>query len=136
MDEGSLGTALRTIRTSRGLSLAQVGKATGISPFAALADRDGPERHHRRPADAAGVAVRDPRRGARSRAASPGRDRARRRPAGAALRATSRRPTSSSRTWSKDGVRTEFADGREIELAAGDSATYVSGDGGHRGARR
>jgi uncharacterized cupin superfamily protein len=28
-------------------------------------------------------------------------------------------------------VRTEFADGREIELAAGDSATYVSGDGGH-----
>jgi len=31
MDEGSLGTTLRTIRTSRGLSLAQVGKATGIS---------------------------------------------------------------------------------------------------------
>ena len=29
-------------------------------------------------------------------------------------------------------VRTEFADGREIELSAGDSATYVSGEGGHR----
>ena len=29
-------------------------------------------------------------------------------------------------------IRTEFADGRELELAAGDSATYVSGDGGHR----
>jgi quercetin dioxygenase-like cupin family protein len=29
-------------------------------------------------------------------------------------------------------VRTEFADGREIELETGDSATYVSGDGGHR----
>lgn len=29
-------------------------------------------------------------------------------------------------------VRTEFADGREIELNAGDSATYVSGEGGHR----
>jgi quercetin dioxygenase-like cupin family protein len=29
-------------------------------------------------------------------------------------------------------IRTEFADGRELELAAGDSATYVSADGGHR----
>jgi transcriptional regulator with XRE-family HTH domain len=29
-------------------------------------------------------------------------------------------------------VRTEFADGREIVLEAGDSAAYVSGDGGHR----
>ena len=29
-------------------------------------------------------------------------------------------------------VRTEFADGREIELGEGDSATYVSGEGGHR----
>ena len=29
-------------------------------------------------------------------------------------------------------IRTEFADGREIELDTGDSATYVSGDGGHR----
>ena len=28
--------------------------------------------------------------------------------------------------------RTEFADGREIELDTGDSATYISGDGGHR----
>ena len=28
-------------------------------------------------------------------------------------------------------VRTEFADGRELELSAGDSATYVSGEGGH-----
>ena len=56
-------------------------------PLAALADRDGPQRHHRRPADAAGAAVRAPRRGARARAASPGPDRrARRRPAGAALR--------------------------------------------------
>ena len=29
-------------------------------------------------------------------------------------------------------IRTEFADGRELELGAGDSATYVSGEGGHR----
>jgi transcriptional regulator with XRE-family HTH domain len=29
-------------------------------------------------------------------------------------------------------VRTEFGDGREIELCAGDSAYYVSGPGGHR----
>jgi transcriptional regulator with XRE-family HTH domain len=29
-------------------------------------------------------------------------------------------------------VRTEFADGRELELRAGDSATFVSGEGGHR----
>jgi transcriptional regulator with XRE-family HTH domain len=29
-------------------------------------------------------------------------------------------------------VRTEFADGRELELFAGDSATFVSGEGGHR----
>src|SRR4029078_11333564 len=29
-------------------------------------------------------------------------------------------------------ISAEFADGRELELAAGDSATYVSGDGGHR----
>jgi transcriptional regulator with XRE-family HTH domain len=29
-------------------------------------------------------------------------------------------------------IRTEFGDGREIELSAGDSAYYVSGDGGHR----
>jgi XRE family transcriptional regulator, regulator of sulfur utilization len=29
-------------------------------------------------------------------------------------------------------IRTEFGDGREIELSAGDSAYYVSGEGGHR----
>lgn len=29
-------------------------------------------------------------------------------------------------------VRTEFADGRELELHAGDSATFVSGEQGHR----
>ena len=29
-------------------------------------------------------------------------------------------------------VRTEFADGREIVLDAGDSAAFVSGEGGHR----
>jgi transcriptional regulator with XRE-family HTH domain len=29
-------------------------------------------------------------------------------------------------------IRTEFADGRELELFAGDSATFVSGEGGHR----
>ena len=29
-------------------------------------------------------------------------------------------------------VRTEFADGRELVLDAGDSAAYVSGEGGHR----
>jgi transcriptional regulator with XRE-family HTH domain len=29
-------------------------------------------------------------------------------------------------------VRTEFADGRELELDTGDSATFVSGEGGHR----
>jgi transcriptional regulator with XRE-family HTH domain len=29
-------------------------------------------------------------------------------------------------------VHTEFADGRELELFAGDSATFVSGEGGHR----
>jgi quercetin dioxygenase-like cupin family protein len=29
-------------------------------------------------------------------------------------------------------VRTEFADGREIVLDAGDSAAFISGEGGHR----
>jgi transcriptional regulator with XRE-family HTH domain len=29
-------------------------------------------------------------------------------------------------------IRTEFADGRELELRPGDSATFVSGEGGHR----
>lgn len=29
-------------------------------------------------------------------------------------------------------IRTEFADGREIELGPGDSASFVSGEGGHR----
>ena len=29
-------------------------------------------------------------------------------------------------------TRTEFGDGRELELDAGDSATFVSGDQGHR----
>jgi quercetin dioxygenase-like cupin family protein len=29
-------------------------------------------------------------------------------------------------------VRTEFGDGRELELHAGDSATFVSGEKGHR----
>jgi transcriptional regulator with XRE-family HTH domain len=29
-------------------------------------------------------------------------------------------------------IRTEFADGRELELHTGDSATFVSGDKGHR----
>jgi transcriptional regulator with XRE-family HTH domain len=29
-------------------------------------------------------------------------------------------------------VRTEFADGREIVLGTGDSAAYISGEGGHR----
>jgi len=29
-------------------------------------------------------------------------------------------------------VRTEFADGRKLELRPGDSATFVSGEGGHR----
>ena len=29
-------------------------------------------------------------------------------------------------------IRTEFADGREIELGPGDSATFISGEGGHR----
>jgi quercetin dioxygenase-like cupin family protein len=29
-------------------------------------------------------------------------------------------------------ARTEFADGRELELRPGDSATFVSGEGGHR----
>lgn len=29
-------------------------------------------------------------------------------------------------------IRTEFGDGRQVELHSGDSATFVSGDGGHR----
>ncbi len=29
-------------------------------------------------------------------------------------------------------IRTEFADGRAIELGPGDSATFISGEGGHR----
>jgi quercetin dioxygenase-like cupin family protein len=29
-------------------------------------------------------------------------------------------------------IRTEFGDGREIELHTGDSATFVSGESGHR----
>lgn len=29
-------------------------------------------------------------------------------------------------------IRTEFADGRELELGPGDSASFVSGEGGHR----
>jgi len=163
-DEGSLGTTLRTIRNSRGLSLAQVAKATGISRSLLSLIETGqsditvgrltrlallyeirvaelvPEPHHPDP-----IIVRaDDRQVLRYSAEEidvevlvPDGPHTMQ-----ALLATFAplarmldyvpQPNEQFTHVIEGRVRTEFADGRVIELAAGDSATYISGDGGHR----
>ena len=164
MDEGSLGTTLRTIRTARGLSLAQVAKETGISRSLLSLIETGrsditigrltrlaqlyelrlaelvPEPRHPDPivvraddrqvlhytAEAIDVEVLVP----------DGPHTMQALLATFAPLATMQdyipQPNEQFTHVIAGRVRTEFADGREIELAAGDSATYVSGDGGHR----
>jgi transcriptional regulator with XRE-family HTH domain len=164
MTEGSLGTTLRGIRTSRGLSLAQVAKATGISrSLLSLIETERsditigrlsrlaqlydirlaelvPEPRHPDPivvraddrqvmhysAEAIDVEVLVPE-GPHTMQAllatfSPL----------ARMQDYIPQPNEQFTHVLEGRVRTEFADGRELELSAGDSATYVSGDGGHR----
>ncbi len=164
MDEGSLGTTLRAIRTARGLSLAQVAKSTGISRSLLSLIETGrsditigrlsrlaqlydirlaelvPEPRHPDPivvraddrslmhytAEAIDVEVLVP-------------DGPHTMQALLATFAPLARmhdyipqPNEQFTHVLEGSVLTEFADGREIELSAGDSATYVSGDAGHR----
>ena len=164
MDEDSLGTTLRTIRTARGLSLAQVAKATGISRSLLSLIETGrsditigrltrlarlyeirladlvPEPRHPDPiivraddrlvlhytAEGIDIEVLVPD-GPHTMQAllatfSP---RAR-------MQDYIPQPSEQFTHVIEGHVHTEFADGREIELRAGDSATYVSGEGGHR----
>jgi len=164
MHEGSLGRSLRRIRTTRGLSLAQVAKETGISRSLLSLIETGrsditigrltrlarlyeirladlvPEPQHPDP-----VVVRADDRVVVHYTAE-GIDVELLMPDGphtmGALLATFS-PLTHMRDYIpqpyeqfahviEGRVRTEFADGREIELDEGDSATYVSGDGGHR----
>ena len=164
MDEGSLGKTLRTIRTSRGLSLAQVAKATGISRSLLSLIETGqsditvgrltrlallyeirvaelvPEPHHPDP-----IIVRaDDRQVLRYSAEEidvevlvpDGPHTMQALLATFAPRARMLdyvpQPNEQFTHVIEGRIRTEFADGREIELGTGDSATYVSGDGGHR----
>src|SRR5687768_11955058 len=164
MPEGSLGTTLRTIRTARGLSLAQVAAATGISRSLLSLIETGrsditigrlnrlaqlydirladlvPEPRHPDP-----IVVRaDDRQGFHYQ--TEGIDVEILVPEGRhmlqALIATFE-PRAAMADYVIQGaeqivhvleghIRTEFADGRELELHAGDSATFVSGEGGHR----
>ena len=163
-DAGDLGASLRAIRKSRGLSLAQVAGATGISRSLLSLIETGrsditvgrltrlallydirvaqlvPEPRHADP-----IVVRaDDRQ--RIHYAAEGIDVEVLVPDGAntmqALLATFSplarmqdyipQPNEQFTHVVEGRIRTEFADGREIELEAGDSATYVSGDGGHR----
>ena len=164
MDEGSLGTTLRTIRTARGLSLAQVAKASGISRSLLSLIETGrsditvgrltrlaslyeirvaelvPEPRH---PDAIIVRA-DDRQVLRYAAEEidvevlvpdgPHMMQALLATFAPLARMQDYIPQANEQfTHVIEGrVRTEFADGREIELAAGDSATYVSGEGGHR----
>jgi transcriptional regulator with XRE-family HTH domain len=164
MDEDSLGTTLRTIRTARGLSLAQVAKATGISRSLLSLIETGrsditigrltrlaqlyelrlaelvPEPRHPDPiivraddrqllrytAEAIDVEVLVPE-GPHAMQAilatfAPL----------ARMQDYIPQPNEQFTHVIEGRIRTEFADGRELELDAGDSATYVSGDGGHR----
>ena len=164
MGEPSLGTTLRTIRTSRGLSLAQVAKATGISRSLLSLIETGrsditigrltrlarlyeirlaelvPEPRHADP-----IVVRaDDRVGLHYTA--EGIDVELLTPEGQhtmqALLATFApharmqdyipQPNEQFTHVLEGRVRTEFADGRELELNSGDSAMFISGEGGHR----
>ena len=164
MNEDSLGTTLRAMRTARGLSLAQVAKSTGISRSLLSLIETGrsditigrltrlallydirlaelvPEPRHpdpivvraddrqvlRYPAEAVDVEVLVPD-GPHSMQAllatfAPM----------ARMQDYIPQPNEQFTHLIEGRVRTEFADGRELVLEAGDSATYVSGDGGHR----
>jgi transcriptional regulator with XRE-family HTH domain len=164
MYDDSLGTPLRRIRTARGLSLAQVAKATGISRSLLSLIETGrsditigrltrlaqlyelrlaelvPEPRHPDPivvrandrqvlrytAEAIDVELLVPEGPHTMQAVlatfSPL----------ARMQDYIPQPNEQFTHVIEGRIRTEFADGREIELAAGDSATYVSGDGGHR----
>ncbi len=164
MDEGSLGTTLRAIRTARSLSLAQVATATGISRSLLSLIETGrsditigrltrlaqlydirlaelvPEPRHPDP-----IIVRADDRQVMHYTAE-GIDVEVLVPEGPhtmqALLATFAplarmldfipQPHEQFTHVLEGRVRTEFADGREIQLETGDSATFVSGDGGHR----
>ena len=162
--EDSLGTTLRTIRTARGFSLAQVAKATGISRSLLSLIETGrsditigrlsrlaqlyelrlaelvPEPRHPDP-----IVVRaDDRQLLRYTAEEidievlvpDGPHTTQAVLATFAPRARMQdyvpQPNEQFTHVLEGRIRTEFADGRQIELDAGDSATYVSGDGGHR----
>ena len=164
MVEDSLGTTLRAIRTARGLSLAQVAKATGISRSLLSLIETGrsditigrlsrlaqlyevrlaelvPEPRHPDP-----IVVRaDDRQLLRYTAEEidievlvpDGPHTTQAVLATFAPRAQMQdyvpQPNEQFTHVLEGRIRTEFADGRELELDAGDSATYVSGDGGHR----
>jgi transcriptional regulator with XRE-family HTH domain len=163
-DEVALGVALRSARKTRGLSLAQVAEATGISRSLLSLIETGrsditigrlsrlaqlydirmadlvPEPRHPDP-----IVVRaDDRRSMHYSA--EGIDIEILVPEGPhtmqALLATFKPNARMADfiaqeheqfTYVLEGTfRTEFADGREIELGTGDSATYVSGEAGHR----
>jgi transcriptional regulator with XRE-family HTH domain len=163
-DEVALGSALRSARKSRGLSLAQVAESTGISRSLLSLIETGrsditigrlsrlaqlydirladlvPEPRHPDP-----IVVRaDDRRGMHYSA--EGIDIEILVPEGPhtiqALLATFAPKarmedfivqTNEQFVHVVEGhVRTEFGDGRELELRAGDSATFISGEGGHR----
>jgi len=164
MHEDSLGTTLRATRTARGLSLAQVAKATGISRSLLSLIETGrsditigrltrlarlyeirladlvPEPRHADP-----VVVRADDRLVLHYTAE-GIDIELLVPDGphslqallatfaphAAMQDYIPQPSEQFTHVIEGRVRTEFADGRAIELNAGDSATYVSGEGGHR----
>ena len=164
MHEGSLGTTLRTIRTAKGLSLAQVASATGISRSLLSLIETGrsditigrltrlaalyeirladlvPEPRHPDPivvraddrtvmhytAEAIDVEVLVPE-GPHTMQAllatfAPL----------ARMQDYIPQPNEQFTHVIEGRVRTEFADGRELELGPGDSATYISGEAGHR----
>jgi transcriptional regulator with XRE-family HTH domain len=163
-DEAALGAALRVARKSRGLSLAQVAQATGISRSLLSLIETGrsditigrlnrlaqlyeirladlvPEPRHPDP-----IVVRaDDRRGLHYTA--EGIDVEILVPEGphalqallatfeprAAMADFVAQPYEQVVHVIEGHVRTEFADGRELELHTGDSATFVSGENGHR----
>ena len=164
VSEESLGSGLRAIRTARGLSLAQVGKETGISRSLLSLIETGrsditigrltrlarlyeirladlvPEARHPDPivvraddrvvmhydAEGIDVEVLVPE-GPHSLQAllatfAPH----------ARMQDYIPQPNEQFTHVIEGHVRTEFADGRELELETGDSATFISGDSGHR----
>ena len=164
MHEDSLGTTLRRIRTTRGLSLAQVAKETGISRSLLSLIETGrsditigrltrlaqlydirtaelvPEPRHPDP-----IVVRaDDRQGLHYTAEAidvevlvpdgPHTMTALLVTFSPLARMQDYIPQTNEQFVHviEGRVRTEFADGRELELDEGDSATYVSGDAGHR----